>query len=166
MEAARSICGARDARSRGRRGNGLAVLSAGTHPTAQWTVQQKSRKERYDAVMAELQILGLRNLVCGMHVHVEVPDDDLRLDVMRRIIPFLPILLALSTSSPFWQGMNTGFASYRMTSYDELPRTGLPPLFSDWLQYRGYIDVLREAGVIRDASYIWWAIRRRTNTHV
>ena len=74
--------------------------------------------------MAELQILGFRNLVCGMHVHVEVPDDDLRLDVMRRAIPFLPILLALSTSSPFWRGMNTGFSSYRLTSYDELPRTG------------------------------------------
>ena len=170
VEAATPVCStfmeAREHLRRSRRAlasaggeNGLAVISAGTHPTAQWNVQQKSPKQRYDAVMAELQILGLRNLVCGMHVHVEVPDDDLRLDVMRRIIPFLPILLALSTSSPFWQGMNTGFASYRMTSYDELPRTGLPPLFSDWLQYRGYIDVLREAGVIRDASYIWWAIR-------
>jgi carboxylate-amine ligase len=141
------------------RENGIAVISAGTHPTADWPAQQKTEKQRYDAVMAELQILGLRNLVCGMHVHVEVPDDDLRLDVMRRAIPFLPILLALSTSSPFWRGMNTGFSSYRLTSYDELPRTGLPPLFSDWLQYRGYIDVLRDAGVIRDASYIWWAIR-------
>jgi carboxylate-amine ligase len=135
------------------------VISAGTHPTADWPQQQKTEKQRYDAVMAELQILGLRNLVCGMHVHVEVPDDDLRLDIMRRAIPFLPILLALSTSSPFWRGMNTGFSSYRLTSYDELPRTGLPPLFSDWLQYRGYIEVLREAGVIPDASYIWWAIR-------
>ncbi len=141
------------------REHGLAVISAGTHPTADWPLQQQTDKQRYDAVMAELQILGLRNLVCGMHVHVEVPDDDLRLDVMRRAIPFLPILLALSTSSPFWRGMNTGFSSYRLTSYDELPRTGLPPLFSDWLQYRGYIETLREAGVIRDASYIWWAIR-------
>jgi carboxylate-amine ligase len=141
------------------RENGLAVISAGTHPTADWPLQLKTDKQRYDAVMAELQILGLRNLVCGMHVHVAVPDDDLRLDVMRRAIPFLPILLALSTSSPFWRGMNTGFFSYRMTSYDELPRTGLPPLFSDWLQYRGYIETLREAGVIRDASFIWWAIR-------
>jgi glutamate---cysteine ligase / carboxylate-amine ligase len=141
------------------RESGLAVISAGTHPTADWPLQQQTDKQRYDAVMAELQILGLRNLVCGMHVHVEVPDDDLRLDVMRRAIPFLPILLALSTSSPFWRGMNTGFSSYRLTSYDELPRTGLPPLFSDWLQYRGYIETLREAGVIRDASYIWWAIR-------
>jgi glutamate---cysteine ligase / carboxylate-amine ligase len=170
VEAATPICNtfaeAREHLSRSRmalaaagRENGLAVISAGTHPTAQWTLQQQTDKTRYDAVMAELQILGLRNLVCGMHVHVEVPDDDLRLDVMRRAIPYLPILLALSTSSPFWRGMNTGFSSYRLTSYDELPRTGLPPLFSDWLQYRGYIEVLREAGVIRDASYIWWAIR-------
>jgi carboxylate-amine ligase len=141
------------------RENGLSIISAGTHPTADWPRQLQTDKKRYDAVMAELQILGLRNLVCGMHVHVEVPDDDLRLDVMRRAIPFLPILLALSTSSPFWRGMNTGFSSYRLTSYDELPRTGLPPLFTDWLQYRGYIEVLREAGVIRDPSYIWWAIR-------
>lgn len=150
---------ARKALATAGRENGLAVISAGTHPTAEWPLQQKTEKQRYDAVMAELQILGLRNLVCGMHVHVEIPDDDLRLDIMRRAIPFLPILLALSTSSPFWRGMNTGFSSYRLTSYDELPRTGLPPLFTDWLQYRGYIDVLRDAGVIKDASYIWWAIR-------
>lgn len=170
VEAATPVCGsfgeardhlrcARQALAVAGRENGLAVISAGTHPTAEWPLQQKTDKQRYDAVMAELQILGLRNLVCGMHVHVEVSDDDLRLDIMRRAIPFLPILLALSTSSPFWRGMNTGFSSYRLTSYDELPRTGLPPLFTDWLQYRGYIDVLREAGVIRDASYIWWAIR-------
>ena len=158
-EARQHLRRSRQALAEAGRESGLAVISAGTHPTAQWMVQQQTDKTRYDAVMAELQILGFRNLVCGMHVHVEISDDDLRLDVMRRAIPFLPILLALSTSSPFWRGMNTGFSSYRLTAYDELPRTGLPPLFSDWLQYRGYIDVLREAGVIRDASYIWWALR-------
>lgn len=139
--------------------NGLSVISAGTHPTADWPRQRQTAKKRYDAVMAELQILGLRNLICGMHVHVEIPDEDLRIDVMRRAIPFLPILLALSTSSPFWQGMNTGFSSYRLTAYDELPRTGLPPLFADWKQYHDYTEVLRKAGVIRDPSYIWWAVR-------
>jgi glutamate---cysteine ligase / carboxylate-amine ligase len=139
--------------------NGLSVIAAGTHPTATWPQQRQTDKTRYDAVMAELQILGFRNLVCGMHVHVAVPDDDLRIDVMRRAIPFLPLLLALSTSSPFWQGMNTGFSSYRMTSYDELPRTGLPPLFADWREYQAYVAALSDAGVIRDASYIWWAIR-------
>jgi carboxylate-amine ligase len=139
--------------------NGLSVIAAGTHPTADWPKQQQTDKQRYNAVMAELQILGLRNLVCGMHVHVEVPDDELRIDVMRRIIPFLPLLLAVTTSSPFWRGMNTGFSCYRLTAYDELPRTGLPPLFSSWAEYQAYVEKLREAGVVRDASYMWWAIR-------
>jgi carboxylate-amine ligase len=108
---------------------------------------------------AELQILAMRNLVCGLHVHVGLPDNELRIDILRRAIPFLPILLALSCSSPFWRGMNTGFASYRMTSYDELPRTGFPPLFADWNQYNAYTEALRNAEIIRNPSYIWWAIR-------
>jgi len=170
VEAATPVCGsfaeAREHLKRSRtaleaagRDYGLAVIAAGTHPTADWPLQRQTEKRRYDAVMAELQILGLRNLVCGMHVHVEVPDDDLRLDLMRRSIPFLPLLLALSTSSPFWRGMNTGFSSYRLTAYDELPRTGLPPLFDDWEQYTGYVEALRDAGVMSDPSYIWWAVR-------
>jgi carboxylate-amine ligase len=138
---------------------GLSVIAAGTHPTADWPLQRQTPKRRYDAVMAELQILGLRNLVCGMHVHVDVADDELRLDVMRRSIPFLPLLLALSTSSPFWRGMYTGFSSYRLTAYEELPRTGLPPLFSSVSQYRAYAEALADAGAIRDPSFIWWAIR-------
>ncbi len=78
---------------------------------------------------------------------------------MRRSIPFLPILLSLSCSSPFWRGMDSGFASYRLTSYDELPRTGLPPLFADWAEYEAYTQVLQRAGIIANPSYIWWAIR-------
>lgn len=139
--------------------NGLSVIAAGTHPTAEWPGQQQTEKQRYDTVMEELKILGLRNLVCGMHVHVEVPDDELRIDVMRRIIPFLPVLLALSTSSPFWRGMDTGFSCYRLTAYDELPRTGLPPLFAGWAEYQDYVEKLQQAGVVADASYMWWAIR-------
>lgn len=141
------------------REHGLSVIAAGTHPTADWPLQQQTDKQRYEAVMAELQILGLRNLVCGMHIHVEVPDNEQRIDVMRRIIPFLPIVLALSTSSPFWRSMNTGFSCYRLTAYDELPRTGLPPLFSGWSDYQAYVDKLCQAGVMRDASFIWWAVR-------
>jgi glutamate---cysteine ligase / carboxylate-amine ligase len=140
------------------RQTGLSVIAAGTHPTANWPDQQQTPKERYDEVAGELQILTLRNLVCGMHVHVELPDDR-RVEVMRRTIPFLPILLGLSCSSPFWRGMPTGFASYRLTSYDELPRTGLPPLFADAAEYDGYVDVMKRAKVIPDASYIWWAVR-------
>jgi carboxylate-amine ligase len=138
---------------------GLSVIAAGTHPTAEWSEQLRTRKQRYDSVVAELEMLARRNLVCGMHVHVAVLDNDLRIDIMRRAMPFLPILLGLSCSSPFWRGINTGFASYRMTSYDEMPRTGLPPLFADWNEYRHFTKVLREARIIRDPTYIWWAIR-------
>jgi len=140
------------------RQTGLSVIAAGTHPTANWREQHQTQKKRYDNVVTELQILALRNLVCGMHVHVEMPEN-MRVDIMRRAIPFLPILLGLSCSSPFWRGMPTGFASYRLTSYDELPRTGLPPLFADTEAYEAYVGVLQRAKVIRDASYIWWAIR-------
>jgi glutamate---cysteine ligase / carboxylate-amine ligase len=140
------------------RQTGLSVIAAGTHPTADWPDQHKTPKKRYDDVVTELQILALRNLVCGMHAHVEMPEE-LRVDVMRRSIPFLPFLLGLSCSSPFWRGMPTGFASYRLTSYDELPRTGLPPLFDSAADYAAYVDVLRRAKVISDASYIWWAVR-------
>jgi glutamate---cysteine ligase / carboxylate-amine ligase len=169
VEAATPVCGdlaeARDHLRRLRsalaeagRQTGLSVIAAGTHPTANWHDQLQTRKKRYDNVVTELQILALRNLVCGMHAHVELPDE-MRVDVMRRAIPFLPILLGLSCSSPFWRGMPTGFASYRLTSYDELPRTGLPPLFADADAYDAYVGVLQRAKVIRDASYIWWAIR-------
>jgi carboxylate-amine ligase len=90
---------------------------------------------------------------------VGLPDDETRIDVMRRAIPYLPILLLLSCSSPFWRGMSSGFASYRLTSYDELPRTGLPPLFTSWAEYQDYAQVLIKAGIIRNESYIWWALR-------
>lgn len=138
---------------------GLSVIAAGTHPTAEWPEQLQTPKARYDEVVSELQLLAFRNLVCGLHVHVGLDDDDLRIDVMRRSIPFLPILLALSCSSPFWRGMDSGFASYRLTSYEELPRTGLPPLFGSWSEYEAYTAVLGRARIIANPSYIWWAIR-------
>lgn len=138
---------------------GLSVLASGTHPTAEWPEQQQTPKARYDQVVGELQLLAFRNLVCGLHVHVGLADDEMRIDVMRRSIPFLPILLVLSCSSPFWRGMDSGFASYRLTSYEELPRTGLPPLFTSWCEYEAYTEVLQRAGIIANPSYIWWAIR-------
>lgn len=138
---------------------GLSVLAAGTHPTAEWPEQQQTAKARYDQVVSELQLLAFRNLVCGLHVHVAVADNETRIDVMQRSIPFLPILLALSCSSPFWRGMDSGFASYRLTSYEELPRTGLPPLLKNWDEYEAYTEVLKRAGIIANPSYIWWAIR-------
>jgi carboxylate-amine ligase len=139
--------------------HGLAILASGTHPTALWGNSVQTQKERYDAVMNDLQMIGQRNMLCGMHVHVEVPDPDERVDVMCRMLPYLPLFLALSTSSPFWQARATGLKGYRLAAYDELPRTGVPELFRTKEEFDAYIAALVRAGVIEDSSYVWWAIR-------
>ncbi len=139
--------------------HGLGIIASGTHPLAAWPEQKHTQKERYGGVMDDLQMLAMRNMLCGMHVHVEVPEPASRVEIMYRVIPFLAPLLALSTSSPFWQGYRTGLLGYRLAAYDELPRTGLPELFHSSGEYQHYVDTLTEAGVIKDASYIWWAIR-------
>ncbi|MBE7199777.1 MAG: carboxylate-amine ligase [Parafilimonas terrae] len=138
---------------------GILTFAAGTHPTARWRDQRPTDKARYHGIMADLRMLGRRNLVCGLHVHVEVPDPEARLGLMNRLLPFLPVLLALSTSSPFWQGQQTGMAGYRMRAYAELPRTGVPELFADAADYAHYVDVMTKAGAIADASYLWWHLR-------
>jgi glutamate---cysteine ligase / carboxylate-amine ligase len=139
--------------------HGLAILAAGTHPTASWRDAQQTAKERYDTVMHDLQMIGQRDLLCGLHVHVELPDPDERVGVMYRMLPYLPLLLALSTSSPFWQARRTGLMGYRLAAYDELPRTGVPELFRTQAEFDAYVTALMRAGVIEDSSYIWWAIR-------
>jgi glutamate---cysteine ligase / carboxylate-amine ligase len=139
--------------------HGLAILAAGTHPTADWGRAQQSEGERYDAVMDDLQMIGRRNMLCGMHVHVELPDPDDRVDVMTRMLPYLPLFIALSTSSPFWRSRPTGLKGYRLAAYDELPRTGVPELFRDKDEYEAYVGALVKTGVMPDASYIWWSIR-------
>lgn len=143
--------------------HGLAILAVGTHPTALWTNSQQTQKERYDTVMHDLQMIGRRNMLCGMHVHVELPDPDGRVDVMYRMLPYLPLFLALSTSSPFWQSRRTGLKGYRLAAYDELPRTGVPELFRTKEEFDAYVSALVKAGVIEDSSYIWWAIRPSLN---
>jgi carboxylate-amine ligase len=143
--------------------HGLAILAAGTHPTALWTNAVQTDKERYDAVMDDLQMIGRRDMLCGMHVHVELPDPDSRVDVMCRMLPYLPLFLALSTSSPFWQSARTGLKGYRLAAYDELPRSGVPPLFRTKAEFDAYVAALVRAGVIDDSSFIWWAIRPSLN---
>jgi len=145
--------------SRVAKSHGLAILAAGTHPTAPWQGAAQSVKERYDHVMADLQMIGERNMLCGMHVHVSLPDPTRRVEVMRRILPFIPLFIALSTSSPFWQSRPTGLRGYRLAAYDELPRTGLPELFRDGDEFDAYCQALVQAGAIPDASYLWWTIR-------
>ncbi|MBX9932836.1 MAG: carboxylate-amine ligase [Methylobacterium sp.] len=137
----------------------LSVLACGTHPTARWQDAAQSEHERYSRIMDDLQMIGTRNMLCGMHVHVELPDPDRRVEVMCRMIPYLPLFLALSTSSPFWQGRATGLRGYRLAAYDELPRTGIPELFSTSEAFDAYVAALVASGVMRDSSYIWWMIR-------
>jgi carboxylate-amine ligase len=139
--------------------HGLAILAAGTHPTAAWEKSQQSQAERYDVVMNDLQMLGQRNMLCGLHVHVELPDTEDRVDVMCRMLPYLPLFIALATSSPFWRSRPTGLMGYRLAAYDELPRTGVPELFRKTEEFEAYVAALTKAGIIDDASYVWWALR-------
>jgi glutamate---cysteine ligase / carboxylate-amine ligase len=139
--------------------HGLAILAAGTHPSASWRIARQTQGERYDTVMHDLQMIGQRDMFCGLHVHVQLPDPDRRVDVMYRMLPYLPLFLALSTSSPFWQGRRTGLKGYRLAGYDELPRSGIPELFRTREEFDAYVSALVRAGVIEDSSFIWWAIR-------
>jgi carboxylate-amine ligase len=139
--------------------HGLAIMAAGTHPTAAWIAARQTEAARYDIIMDDLQMVGQRNMLCGLHVHVELPDPDDRVDVMTRMLPYLPLFVALATSSPFWLARPTGLKGYRLAAYDELPRTGVPELFRTAEEYEAYIAALVDAGVIEDSSYIWWAIR-------
>ncbi len=139
--------------------HGLAILAAGTHPTATWLAARQTPTERYDTVMEDLQMIGQRNMLCGLHVHVELPDPDERVDVMTRMLPYLPLFIALATSSPFWRSRPTGLKGYRLAAYDELPRTGVPELFRTTAEFDAYVQALVNAGVMEDSSYVWWAIR-------
>jgi carboxylate-amine ligase len=98
-------------------------------------------------------------MLCGLHVHVELPDPDDRVDVMTRMLPYLPLFIALATSSPFWQSRPTGLKGYRLAAYDELPRTGVPELFRNKEEFDAYVSALVKAGVMQDSSYVWWSMR-------
>jgi carboxylate-amine ligase len=139
--------------------HGLAPIAASCHPFADWKNQSHTEKDRYNDLQQALGGVARRMLICGMHVHVGIPEDDLRVDLMPQMAYFLPHLLALSVSSPFWQGDDTGLASYRLTVFDNLPRTGLPPMFSSFAEYRRTTDVLIKLGVIEDTTKIWWDLR-------
>jgi len=139
--------------------HGLAIIAASTHPFAQWHSQRPTSKERYVILARDLQGVARRLIICGMHVHVGIPDDDLRIDLMSQVTYILPHLLALSTSSPFWRGTNTGLMSYRIAVFSELPRTGLPEQFDSWGEYQRHVRVLVNAGIVEDASKLWWDVR-------
>ena len=139
--------------------HGLAPMAASTHPYARWLDQKHTERERYNTLSTEMQATARRLLICGMHVHIGIEDDELRIDLMNQFSYFLPHLLALSCSSPFWEGENTGLKSYRLTVFDALPRTGLPERFVSYAEYRRHVGVMINAGLIQDATKIWWDMR-------
>ena len=138
---------------------GLAPIAASTHPFARWEQQQISEGERYRALAQDLQQVTRQLIISGLHVHVGIEDPELRIDLMSQVSYFLPHLLALSTSSPFWQGRDTGLKSYRMSVFKALPRTGLPEKLDSWSDFRRHVDVLVRAGIIEDSTKVWWDIR-------
>ncbi len=139
--------------------HGMGLIAASTHPFARWGEQLPTDKDRYLELERDMQAVVRRLVICGMHVHVGVEDDDLRIDLMNQVSYFLPHILAASTSSPFWHGNDTGLKSYRMTVFKSLPRTGLPEHFSSWGEYQRHVNVLVEAGIIQDATKLWWDVR-------
>jgi carboxylate-amine ligase len=138
---------------------GLAPIAASTHPFAHWQQQKHTEKERYNILARDMAAVARRLLICGMHVHVGIEDEDLRIDMMNQVAYFLPHLLALSTSSPFWGGEETGLKSYRLTVFDGLPRTGLPDHFQSYAEYERLVARMVGAGLVEDATKLWWDIR-------
>ncbi len=138
---------------------GLQVAAAGTHPFSSWIDQVISPGERYQHIVEELQQLARSLLIFGMHVHVAMPDKQTTIDIMNMARYFLPHLLALSTSSPFWMGRNTGLKSFRTTVFRRFPRTGVPEQFESWSEYENFVNLLVKLNCIDTGKKIWWDVR-------
>ncbi len=138
---------------------GGAIIAASTHPFANWAHQETTEDDRYLRLAADFQQVARQLVICGMHVHVGIENPDLRIDLMNQVKYMLPHMLALSTSSPFWDGSPTGLHAYRLVIFQNMPRTGIPEEFDSWGEYERYVDVLVEAGLIEDATKLWWDIR-------
>jgi len=158
-EVREDLAGLRSCIKKTAQSHGLDLVAASTHPFAQWSEQKHVDKDRYNELARELKTVVRRLVICGMHVHVGIEDEDLRIDLMNQVRYFLPHLLMMSASSPFWRGEETGLRSYRVSVWKELPRTGLPETFDSWGEYRRHVDVLVDSGVLEDATKIWWDIR-------
>jgi len=138
---------------------GLRVAAAGTHPFSSWIDQVISPGERYQNIVEEMGQLARSLLIFGMHIHVAMPDKQTTIDMMNMVRYFLPHLLALSTSSPFWMGRNTGLKSFRTTVFRRFPRTGIPEVFESWSEYENFINLLVKLNCIDTGKKIWWDVR-------
>ena len=138
---------------------GMALIAASTHPFANWRAQKKVEKERYAVLAHDMQTLAARLVICGMHIHAGIEDEELRIDLMNQATYFLPHLLALSTSSPFWEGHATGLKAYRPTIFGDLPRSGLPEYFASADEWHHMLRLLAQTGLCADPTKIWWDVR-------
>jgi carboxylate-amine ligase len=138
---------------------GLAVAASGTHPFTKWETQRITPNPRYDQIIAELQDAARGNLIFGLHVHVGIANRHLALKIANAMRYFLPHIYALSTNSPFWEGRNTGFKSFRSMVFGKFPRTGIPDHFDSLAEYDEFIELLVKTGCIDNAKKIWWDIR-------
>jgi carboxylate-amine ligase len=138
---------------------GLCIAAAGTHPFATWVDQAISPGERYETIVEELQLLARSLLIFGLHVHIGMPDRQTTIDLMNTARYFLPHLLALSTSSPFWMGHDTGLKSYRTAVFRGFPRTGVPDHFGSWGEFDTYITMLVDLHCIDTTKKVWWDLR-------
>jgi glutamate---cysteine ligase / carboxylate-amine ligase len=139
--------------------NGLRVASVATHPFSDWRTQEIHPDERYKNIVEDMQLVARANLIFGLHVHVGIEDREVAIHMMNHARYFLPHLLALSTNSPFWLGMNTGLKSYRVKVFDKFPRTNIPDYFPSWGEYENFIKLLIKTNCIDNAKKIWWDIR-------
>ena len=141
------------------RQNGLRLAAGATHPFADWRAQEIYPDDRYRAIVEDMQTVARGNLIFGLHVHVGVEDREALIHLMNAARYFLPHILALSTNSPFWLGMNTGLKSYRCKVFDKFPRTNIPDYFTSWGEYENFINLLIKTNCIDNAKKIWWDIR-------
>ncbi|HYO16854.1 MAG TPA: carboxylate-amine ligase [Thermoanaerobaculia bacterium] len=158
-EARREVLRLRSDLARLARKYGLTIAAAGTHPFAHWQDQEITPNQRYKEIVEDLQQIARANLIFGLHVHVGIADRELAIHIMNAARYFLPHIFALSTNSPFWQGRNTGFKSYRSKIFDRFPRTGIPDHFTSLSEYDNYIKLLIKTRCIDNAKKVWWDIR-------
>lgn len=139
--------------------HGLRIVAAGTHPFSDWKKQDITDGERYKVIVEDLQDVARANLIFGLHVHVGIKDKEVAMALANQVRYFLPHLLALSTSSPFWLGRATGLKSIRSEIFKRFPRTGIPGHFDSYAQFQSYVDLLVKTGCIDNAKKIWWDVR-------
>src|ERR1700704_4497039 len=141
------------------KGGGLHLAASGTHPFADWRKQEIYPDERYAEIVEDMKMVARANLIFGLHVHVGVEDRETSIHLMNAARYFLPHILALSTNSPFWLGMDTGLKSYRCKVFDKFPRTNIPDYFPSWGEYESFVNLLVQTNCIDNAKKIWWDIR-------